>query len=168
MNCMRYKFLGLSAAFVAAGLVTAEAATKSPAPLSIKSSIEKEVVTIDAEGRRTTTLVAVGKVWPGETLVYTYRLTNAGAIPAQPVVLSTPIPAHMTYKGKSAATAGVAVSFSVDGGKTFAEADKLEAVMAGGQRRRAEAGDYTHIRWRLSAPLEGGASQQVAFRATLQ
>jgi uncharacterized repeat protein (TIGR01451 family) len=165
---MRYKSLGLCGALAAAGFVTAEAAAKPPAPLSIKSQIEKEVVTIDAEGRRTTTLVAVEKVRPGETLVYTYRLTNAGAIPAQPVVLSTPIPAHMTYKGESAAAAGVAVSFSVDGGKIFAEADKLEVVMAGGKRRRADAGDYTHIRWQLSTPLESGAMRQVGFRAVLQ
>lgn len=155
------------AAVFGSTLISPVAAKPTPL-LSIKSTIEKEIVTVDANGRRRTTRVAVEKVVPGETVIYTYGLTNAGALPAEPVLISAPIPEHMIYKDKSAVTAGATVRFSIDNGKTFASADELEVVTADGKRRPAGASDYTHIRWQLSAPLASGASHEVAFRAVLQ
>jgi hypothetical protein len=60
------------------------------------------------------------------------------------------------------------VTFSVDSGKSFDQASKLEVTDADGKRRPAGPGDYTHIRWVLSVPVEGGTTKEVAFRAVLQ
>jgi uncharacterized repeat protein (TIGR01451 family) len=137
-------------------------------PLSITTSIEKEVVTTDAAGKRKTTRVAADKIVPGETVIYTYHLKNAGLEPAAPVVIATPIPPNMVYEDKSATTAGAKVHFSIDRGQSFAEPGKLQVVGADGKKRPATAADYTNIRWQLTAPLKADAPKQIAFRALLK
>ena len=79
-----------------------------------------------------------------------------------------PIPTQLKYIDKSAQTQTATVTFSIDAGKTFAEASKLQVTEPDGKKRPARASDYTHIRWVLSVPIAGGTSRDVAFRAVLQ
>jgi uncharacterized repeat protein (TIGR01451 family) len=161
---MRYDLLAAALLTGAALSAAAYAAT----PLTITTLIEKEVVTTDAAGKRKTTRVAADKIIPGETVIYTYQLKNAGNEPASPVVIATPIPPNMVYEDKSATTTGAAVAFSVDRGQTFAEPGKLQIVGADGKKRPATAADYTNIRWQLTTPLKADAPKQIAFRALLK
>jgi hypothetical protein len=59
------------------------------------------------------------------------------------------------------------VSFSVDGGKTFGPADSL-MIEVEGSTQRAQASQYTHIRWQLRNPLAPGATALARFRATFR
>ena len=159
------RLLATALAVAAALAFPAEAAS----PLSITTTIEKEVVVRDANGgAKATTRVPADKVVPGETVVFTYNLTNAGALPTENVVLVAPIPPETTYVDKSAAAAQAALTFSIDKAKSFAAPEKLQVVGADGKRRRAGPADYTHLRWQLTAPLAGGATKLVSFRAVLK
>lgn len=154
-------------AVFAAGLIAAGAAYAA-SPMSVVTTIEKEIVVKDSKGAVKVTRVPAATVVPGDTVVYTYHLKNAGKAPSENIVVVAPIPAQLKYIDKSAQTQTAIVTFSVDAGKSFADAAKLQVTGPDGKRRQAEAGDYTHIRWVLSVPVEGGTTRDVAFRAVLK
>ena len=160
---MRSKFI----AVFAAGLVAASAAYAA-SPMSVITTIEKEVVVKDPKGAVKVSRIPAKTVVPGDTVIYTYHLKNAGKEPSQNIVVVAPIPPQLKYVDKSAQTQMAIITYSVDAGKSFAEAAKLEVTGPDGKRRPAGPGDYTHIRWVLNVPIEGGTTKEVAFRAVLQ
>ena len=74
----------------------------------------------------------------------------------------------MKYTGCSATGEGTTITFSVDGGKTYADPATLTVTDASGEERPAKASDYTHIRWIFDGAIEPGTSRFVQFRARLQ
>lgn len=164
---MRTRLIG----FIGAALIAATAATErseAASPVSITTTIEKEVVVRDPKGGTKTARVPADKVIPGETVVFTYTITNVGPTPAEEVMVVAAIPAETAYVDKSAAAAQTAVMFSIDKAKSFAAPEKLEVVGADGKRRRAGPADYTHLRWRLTTPLATNAAKTVSFRTVLK
>lgn len=101
----------------------------------------------------------------GQVVYYTLRITNQSTVPLRNVAVVQPVPANTTYLADSAAGPGAAVSFSVDGGKTFGPADSL-MIAVEGSTQLAQASQYTHIRWQLRNPLAPGAIALARFRAT--
>jgi uncharacterized repeat protein (TIGR01451 family) len=160
---MRMKVLSL----IAVGILAAGAAYAA-SPMSVLTTIEKEVVVKDTKGAVKVTRVPAKTVVPGDTVIYTYHLKNAGKEPSQNIVVVAPIPPQLKYVDKSAQTQMAIVTFSVDAGKSFGDAAKLEVTGADGKRHPAGPADYTHIRWVLNVPVEGGTTKEVAFRAVLQ
>jgi uncharacterized repeat protein (TIGR01451 family) len=160
---MRSKFFALAAA----GLMAAGTALAA-SPMSVVTMIQKEVVVKDKKGAVKVTRVPADTVVPGDTVVYTYQLKNAGQAPSENVVVVAPIPPQLKYVDKSAQTQMAIVTFSVDAGKSFGEAAKLQVTDPDGKKRAAGPGDYTHIRWVLNVPIAGGTTREVAFRAVLQ
>ena len=108
------------------------------------------------------------KVAPGGAVIYTISAANKGQKPAGDVVVTDPIPEHMDYIEGSAVGAGARITFSVDGGKTFAAKEKLQVRGKDGATRAALASDYTHIRWQFEKPLAPGESRSVEFRARVE
>ncbi|NOT41762.1 MAG: DUF11 domain-containing protein [Alphaproteobacteria bacterium] len=159
---MRSPFFVLSAAALLAG------AAFAASPMSVTTLVEKEVVVRDTKGGVKVNRIPALTVVPGDTVVYTYNLKNGGKAPSENIIIVAPIPAQMKYIDKSATTQSTIVTFSVDAGKSFGEAAKLEVTDKDGKRRPAGAGDYTHIRWVMSVPLDGGTARAVAFRAVLE
>ena len=78
-----------------------------------------------------------------------------------------PVPANTTYLADSASGPGAIVSFSVDGGETYAPAESL-MIEVEGAKQLAQAAQYTHIRWQLRNPLAPGATALARFRATFR
>ena len=150
-----------------AGLLAAGAAMAA-SPMTVTTVIEKEIVVRDTTGGVKVNRVPALTVVPGDTVVYTYNLKNGGKAPSENIIIVAPIPTQMKYIDKSATTQSVLVTFSVDAGKSFGEATKLEVTDKDGKRRAAGPHDYTHIRWVMSVPLDGGATKAVAFRAVLE
>lgn len=103
----------------------------------------------------------------GQVVYYTLRITNQSTVPLRNVAVVQPVPANTTYLADSAAGPGAAVSFSVDGGKTFGPADSL-MIEVEGSSQRAQPSQYTHIRWQLRNPLAPGAIALARFRATFR
>jgi uncharacterized repeat protein (TIGR01451 family) len=101
----------------------------------------------------------------GQVVYYTLRITNQSTVPLRNVAVVQPVPANTTYLADSASGPGAAVTFSVDGGKTFGPADSL-LIESEGARQLARTSQYTHIRWQLRNPLAPGATALARFRAT--
>ena len=154
-------------AVFAAGLLATGAAIAA-SPMTVTTVVEKEVVARDAKGGVKVDRVPALTVVPGDTIVYTYNLKNGGRAPSENIIIVAPIPAQMKYIDKSATTQSALVTFSVDAGKSFGDAAKLEVMDKTGKRRAAGPQDYTHIRWVMNVPLDGGATKAVAFRAVLE
>jgi uncharacterized repeat protein (TIGR01451 family) len=116
-------------------------------------------------GREVYRFVPARLLEQGQVVYYTLRITNQSTVPLRNVAVVQPVPANTTYLADSASGPGAAVSFSVDGGKTFGPADSL-MIESEGSTQRARAGQYTHIRWQLRNPLAPGATALARFRAT--
>jgi hypothetical protein len=97
-------------------------------------------------------------------LVYSVRFTNLTADAVDGVRITSAIPATVRYSAGSAVGPGSLALFSIDGGVSFGAADEL-VVVDNEQLRAAVPEDFTHVRWLLTAPLEGGATGFVRFRA---
>ncbi len=124
----------------------------------------REVPDAQAGGVR---LVPASAVHPGDVVQYVLRYVNRGDAVARDAVIGDPIPQGTTYLAGSAAGEGAEVTFSSDGGKTYASAVRLTYEIktpAGAvEKRIATPGDYTHIRWTLRA-VEPGAAGAVSFK----
>lgn len=130
---------------------------------------EKEV-TVTEGGKQVVKRVKADKSSPGETLIFTLSYQNSGDERAVDVKLDNPLPAGTKYVPGSASGANSQVSYSADGGKSFAAPEQLsvEKVKAGKKEKvRAQAVDYTTIRWVISE-IQPGQSGQVSFRAQVQ
>lgn len=111
------------------------------------------------------------KVVPGDDVIYTVTYTNKTGKPADNITVTNPVPAHTRYRDGSAVGEGATITFSVDGGKTFATPDKLTVAIKDKSgkdiTRPAAAADYTHIRWVLKQSVAPGQSGTVRFRAVV-
>lgn len=120
-------------------------------------------------GVKTTTMVPVGRVLPGTKVTYTITYRNTGGKPAGNVVIHDPVPGHMHYIAGSAKGAHTTISYSVDGGKTWAAAPaRLTVTSSNGSTRAATADDVTTLRWVVNGKVAPGASGTVSFVAALQ
>lgn len=147
--------------------VTAQAAPQSGVELHTVAT-QAKVVTA-ADGSQHTEMVPAATVLPGTEITYTITYRNAGSKPADAVVVNDPIPAHMDYVDGSAQGTNTAIAYSVDHGKTWADAlDKLSISNADGSSRTATARDCTDIRWTVQGAVAAGGEGSVSFRAVLQ
>ena len=155
--------------FVAMGVVALFGATESLAQGGIElTTVAEQVVTTTGDGgEEVTTVVAVGKIVPGTIVVYTITARNISDQPLNSVVINDPIPEHMTYVMGSVVGLDSDITFSVDGGTSFAALDQLTISDGDGGTRAPEASDYTHIRWTLTADLAPQSTRSVSFRARL-
>lgn len=109
-------------------------------------------------------LVPAGRAVPGDPMVYVLAYRNDAAQPATNVVLDSPVPATMIYRG---AGAGAEPLLSVDG-RSFARLAELVVTGPGGVRRSARLSDVTHVRWHITNPIAAGAAGEVSFHAALR
>jgi uncharacterized repeat protein (TIGR01451 family) len=113
-------------------------------------------------------LVPADKLAPGDELVLTVTFLNTTQHALDGVRITQPIPPTMRYVEGSGVGPGSQVLYSVDGGQTYGLPNELGVVAPDGARRVATAGDYTHVRWLIKAPLAPGARAFVRFRANVR
>jgi hypothetical protein len=101
--------------------------------------------------------------------VYTGRFRHEGIVPATGLRIVIEIPRGLHYVAGSATGPRAQVSFSADGGRSFAPPGELtvgvEPAAADPAPRKAEPADYTHIRWDLPGEFAPGTAGLVTFRA---
>src|SRR3954470_8652611 len=113
--------------------------------LKTTGEVEKEVVNEKGEKSKVLVPAADSKVIPGTEVIWTVTARNVCKEPSDKVVITNPVPEHMTLVPGSVFGAGAEVTYSVDG-KTFAAAGKL-TVTENGVARAARADEYRHVRW---------------------
>lgn len=135
--------------------------------IELNMVVHKEIVTIDAQGKKTVTLVEPASVIPDDMIVYTTHYHNKGKVAAESIVITNPIPKDTAYVDGSGVIENTTLSYSVDGGKKFDVPEHLTITENDGKRRPATANDYSNIRWTLKsiAPDERGS---VSFRARVR
>lgn len=153
-------------AFAALALVSPPGWANSPIELTAKAEIEVQIE--KDNGEIEIQRVPAGKVVPGNDVIYTITAKNTGGEPVADVVITDPIPEHMTYRIDTATGTDAAVTFSADDGATYDVPEKLVVVDEHGSVRAAAPSEYTHIRWKFTQELAPGASKSVRFYATLQ
>lgn len=137
--------------------------------IQLTMTAEKEVAVTEG-GKKVVKRVPAQTSAPGEVLIYTLNYKNVGDEKATAVKVDNPLPAGARYVADSASGANAEITFSVDGGKTFARPEQLtvEKTKAGQKEKaRADAVDYTTIRWVISE-IGPGKSGQLGFRAQVQ
>ncbi|MGI8738316.1 MAG: hypothetical protein ACR2KU_01290 [Gammaproteobacteria bacterium] len=138
------------------------------ANVKLISVAEKEVVTTTADGVDVTEIVPAESVIPGEEVIYTTYYNNTSDRIADKIVITNQVPEHTRYKANSAIGADTAITYSVDGGKSFAAPEELMVTGKNGEQRVARPSEYTHIRWAYEPVLPPGEKGSVQFRVVLR
>lgn len=136
--------------------------------LKMDMVVEKEVK-VQESGKTVVKRIPATDTATGEVLFYTLRYSNAGDEKAVAVSVDNPLPMGVKYLPESASGAGADILFSVDG-KSFAKPGQLtvEKVKAGKKEKvRADAADYTAIRW-VIGEIRPGQAGELGFRAQVQ
>ena len=150
--------------FVMLGTNTALAAKGS---IDIKTEVKKvEVTTV--YGDKKVREVEAKTVIPGDELLYTVYFKNIDRVPVDNIEITDPIPKSTVYKAGSAFGTGTEITFSVNGGKSYAAAEDLTVTNSRGDTRRAQPSDYTDIRWVFIPKLAPGKTGTVQFRVTVK
>ncbi|MEM7252178.1 MAG: hypothetical protein AAF493_12205 [Pseudomonadota bacterium] len=136
--------------------------------IELKTIVQKEVVELQADGKQTRTLVDAGTVTPKDEVIYTIFFTNVREQPVENIVIVDKVPPHTFYKADSAFGPATKVSFSVDGGKSFATPDSLRIRDSDGTERLARPTEYSHVRWVYEPELKKGQRGYVRFRAIVK
>jgi hypothetical protein len=135
--------------------------------ISVKA-IAEVAVKINQSGRQTEHLQPADRVVPGDEVIYTLEVRSTTAKDQPPPTFEYPVPEHMRYVADSAVGAGGVVSYSIDGGHTFARPEELLVTDNDGKKRPATPEDYTHIRWQLKHVLKGNSVAFARFRAIVK
>ncbi len=146
--------------------VAASGQATSPT-IRLRTIAEIETKTVE-DGREVRRLMPAARVVPGDEVLYTLEIRNAGPIAIIAPTVTDPIPAHMTYVADSATGPGAEVSYSVDGGHTFERPENLRVVGPDGRLRAAKPMDYTHIQWKLKKTLKSKSIAFARFRAVVK
>jgi len=157
----------LRAALAAVSAAALFAAPAFATGLIAEQSVMKVVEVTSPEGEVETELVSADVVAPGETVQYGLTYLNEGVEPVEDMVLTMPVPDSLRYVETSAEAPGTQVSYSVDGGISFAPRGELK-IEVDGAKVPATASDITHIRWTFVEPVGNGEDGSVSFQAILR
>jgi len=152
------------AAVLCAAAITVVAHAQTPAD-HIVTRVSAEVAAVSADQGAHPKLQAAERVVPGDVLIYTVEVRNAGQYAVESAVVVQPVPKHTMYLADSAVGPGVDVDYSLDGGRTFDRSENLKGANAAA---RATAAEYTHIRWRLHNRLKPNSIAYLRFRAQVK
>jgi len=153
--------------FKAAILATVMGAATPAMALTATQLVQKEIITVQADGTETVSYGSAELVTPGERVAYMLNYNNDKAEPASQLKLVMPVPDVVVYAEGSARGEGTVVSYSADG-ENFYERSALRVATANGQTRSARAEDITHIRWIIAGPVNAGESGTLSFSGTLK
>lgn len=133
--------------------------------LKNEAFLEKEVVA--QNGSKTKALVPVSKVVPGEEVLYVITYHNKGTEVATDVVITNPIPKHMTYKTQDSEKSEIKAELSVDGGKKWGDLANLKITDKLRKVRPALPSDVTHVRWIIAGAIQPNEKGKVRLKAIL-
>jgi uncharacterized repeat protein (TIGR01451 family) len=156
---------------LALALAVAPAAADEGPALRVGMQVEREVSRPTPSGDVEVTTEAVESVKRGDVLVYTLQIANPSQAPALEARVDDPIPAGTVLIPESASGPGTRVSFSVDGGKTFAPYPVTRTVVGDDgipRERQVAPEEYTHVRWTLTEPLDPGQVRSALFKVRVE
>ncbi len=136
--------------------------------ISLTTVAEKEITVINSKGEKVISRIKAAEVVPNDEVIYTISAVNNGSESANSLVITDPIPENTSYVDQSASTKDSQVTFSIDGGDHFYEANMLTVMQKNGSARYARADEYTHVRWVLNGALSPDENRSVSFKVFLK
>lgn len=136
--------------------------------IQLKNEAFKEKLIVKEDGSEEYELIPPGLAIPGDEIIYISTFVNIGKEDVTDIVITNPVPNNSLYKVGTAFGSGTEITFSVDGGKTYAKPEALKIKDTQGVPRTATAKDYTAIRWVFKGSLKPGEESTVTFRTILQ
>ena len=163
-NCLIDHLLRLSCVVL---LLSSSAAQAEQLSLSVAG--QEEILSMDEQGNPVIHYGDLSSVVPGDVVRYTIDYQNHGQQPADSVVITNPVPEQMHYlNGSATSQASATITFSIDGGKSFAAPDQLTVKLAENKTRPAISEDYTHIQWLILTPVSSQERGTVGYKAKLK
>lgn len=143
----------------ASSIVPTHAATQDK-PMKLESMVQ--LLRADESGADSQPqLVEPQGVVPGDTLVFTTTYHNGGSSAVKNFVIVNPVSAELLLSAEAADQTEV----SVDGAKNWGRLGTLTVSDINGQKRLANAGDITHLRWVVDeVPAQGTGKVQFSAR----
>lgn len=182
---MKFRFLAtallLGAAFAAPGLsatapkapakATAKVAAKpAPKPEPVRVTLAQDLLhTVTKDGKTAQERVpAPTAVLPGSILLEEMTARNTLAVPVKGVLVRLAVPAGTVYQGLSPVSGKWKAQYSIDGGKTYADAPK-RTVTQGGKSVQvaAQPSDYNAVRWLIPA-MGAGETMKLGFKVQVK
>ncbi|PHR61937.1 MAG: hypothetical protein COA43_01835 [Robiginitomaculum sp.] len=136
--------------------------------LTASQVVEREVITINADGTKVTNRVAATLVTPGDKIIYSLHYHNDGGTDVDNIVLVMPVPKEVMYQEGSADRENVSTVYSTDGGVTYAVRENLLIALEDGNTRPAKSSDITHVKWYVTSIVKAGATGTLSFDARLK
>ena len=156
----------------AIAITVATCAAWATAPkVEITVQAQKEIVKVDASGKKSVTLQAAKDAVSGDVLVYTLRAANNGTEAAVNPRIEDPIPEGTVLVVGSVEKRGYGIEASLDNGKTWqAFPASLTRVSASGASETIPAPpeSYTALRFVLDGPLAPGDGRDVTFKVQIR
>jgi uncharacterized repeat protein (TIGR01451 family) len=166
----RWSGLVVGTCVALAAAVAAQAQASVP-NVEVTVKAHKEVVRVDATGKKAVELKPATEATTGDVIVYTLRANNTGTGPAMSPRIEDPIPSGTVLVLDSLAKDGYAIEASLDGGKTW---QAFPATLTRKNDKGVEetvpapAELYTTLRWVLSGPLQPGDGKDVSFKVRIR
>ena len=113
----------------------------------------------------------VSAVHPGEILDWTITSANEGDAPARQYKTIGQIPQGTSFiAGSAVAEYGASVTYSIDGGKSFAAQPVIEEKQADGTKKMipAPASMYTQVRYDWNDPLAAGSTLSASYKVRVK
>ena len=149
-------------------MISSALAFAAPAlALTATQTVQKEVISVQADGTELVSYESAETVTPGERVQYALNYENDSIDAASNLVLTMPVPEVVIYNEGSSTGMGTIVTYSVDG-ENFYDRNALTVAMDNGQTRSATAEEISHIRWNIAGPVAPGDTGTLAFSGTLK
>lgn len=136
-------------------------------PVQIDSNVQELIQVVDQNGKSHLKAVKADEITPGDRILYTTTISNKGNQASDNIVITNPVPAHSRYLGGTAKGEHCVITYSVDGGKSYGNAQSLKVRLKDGKLRAAQASDYTHIRWEYRRSLLPAEVKSISFQTQL-
>jgi uncharacterized repeat protein (TIGR01451 family) len=157
----------VAAATAAAGVARQQLAPRAQGLPEIKVMLSGSV----ARAGESVALDKAGAVHPGEILDWRITSANEGDGAARQYKTVGQIPHGTSFvAGSASAEYGAAVTYSIDGGKTFAAVPTVEEKQPDGTTKRvpAPASAYTQVRYEWSDPLAAGSTLAASYKVRVK
>ena len=154
-----------------AGSARAQVVPAAKPPVSLSSDVKIERVERDATNKEKVALRDPKDVVvvPGDKVVFTLNVSNAGTVAASGFRATNPIPAPVTFVAVTEDWAEVSVDGGASWGKLASLMVKSKAADTGVEALRdAVPDDVTHVRWVFADAIAPGTKSSVSYRGVVK
>ncbi|BAU11377.1 hypothetical protein LEP3755_18710 [Leptolyngbya sp. NIES-3755] len=134
---------------------------------------KQKVIQKDAQGKEQVSWSVLTKdtmVQKGTVLRFQVVAKNAGDRPAQKLVVTQPVPKGTIYAANSATANGAELTYSIDGGKTFAANPMVQVTLPDGrtEMKPAPVEAYSHVQWTFDKAIVPKNTLEVTYDVSVR